>query len=138
MVITSLRAVYIHYGCPSLPPCFVPHPYTTALVYQAGEQGYGLRMGFPRSHRGQVRDWSPVLSDSDPHAIKSRSEHFNWKGLRRKKKKLNSILWFVSFVLFWGFVPIMIQAQTQVLGFFPERLRERKAWSVILEMGLHF
>lgn len=86
MVITSLRAVYIHYGCPSLPPCFVPHPYTTALVYQAGEQGYGLRMGFPRSHRGQVRDWSPVLSDSDPHAIKSRSERFNWKGLCRKKK----------------------------------------------------
>lgn len=84
-------------------------------------------MGFPRSHSGQVRDWSPVLSDSDPHAIKSRSEHFNWKGLRRKKKKLNSIPWFVSFVLFGGFVPITIQAQMQVLGFFPERLRERKA-----------
>lgn len=70
----------------SLLPCFVPHPCTAAVVYQAEEQGYSLRMGFPRSHSGQVRDWSPVPSDSDSHAIKSRSEHFNWKGLCRGKK----------------------------------------------------
>lgn len=86
MVITFLRAVYIHYGYLSLPPCFVPQPCTAALVYQAEEQGDGLRMGFPRSHSVQVRDWSLVPSDSDSHAIKSRSEHFNWKGLCREKK----------------------------------------------------
>lgn len=40
MVIAFLRAVYIHYGYLSLSPCFLPQPYTAALVYQAREQGY--------------------------------------------------------------------------------------------------
>lgn len=86
-----LWAIDIHYRYLSLSPCSVPQPYTAALVYQAGEQGCGLRMGFPKSHSGHLGDWSPVLSDSNPHAVKFRSEYFNaslflLKGLCRKKK----------------------------------------------------